>query len=171
MTPCRFGMGCTAPNCRFYHDDDEEFSPEEEERIDEILDMIEQEQRAREGGLGAGDEEDDQNLDEIFAYIQNQNQNQQQASQPPNNQPPTDDFSLPEGADDEYESMIQQSDYYGTYPLIFLPFSPPLPRLLPSPLPFLPHPPLSPFIHHRNGKAPTKLSLVVCNVETGWDLR
>jgi hypothetical protein len=118
MTPCRFGMACTAPNCRFFHDDDEEFSPEEEERIDEILDMIEQEQRARDGGLG-GDEEDDKNIDEIFAYIQNQ----QQAS---SSQPTTmDDFSLPEGADEEYEAMLQQQPppYYAEY--LFLPlFSP-----------------------------------------------
>eukprot|EP00026_Physarum_polycephalum_P011189 Phypoly_transcript_11394.p1 GENE.Phypoly_transcript_11394~~Phypoly_transcript_11394.p1 ORF type:complete len:294 (+),score=61.86 Phypoly_transcript_11394:79-960(+) len=112
MTPCRFGLHCTAPNCRFFHDDDEEFSPEEEERIDEILDMIEQEQRARDG-LG-GDEEDDKNIDEIFAY----KKNQQQAAQ--GNSSSAEDFSLPDDADEEYEAMMQQQHqrpyYVDEYP-------------------------------------------------------
>jgi hypothetical protein len=125
MTPCRFGMNCTAPNCRFFHDDDEEFSPEEEERIDAILDMIEQEQRARDG-LG-GDEEDDKNIDEIFAYMQNQQASQNNASS--SNQT---DFSLPEDADEEYEAMLQQQHqqhqqhqrpyYVDEYPLSPFPY-------------------------------------------------
>lgn len=62
--------------------------------------MIEQEQRAREGNTD--DAEDDKNIDEIFAYIQNQQ----------GSNPQLDDFSLPDEADDEYEAMMQQHQHY-----------------------------------------------------------
>lgn len=76
--------------------------------------MIEQEQRAREGH--SDDEEDDKNIDEIFAYIQNQ-----QGSNPQH-----EDFSLPDDADEEYEAMIQQQQqtpFYGYPATLHLLFS------------------------------------------------
>jgi len=78
--------------------------------MDEILDMIEQEQMAREG-LGPGDEEDDKNIDEILAFI---NKQQPPPSQQNNHEGggglggSSDQYALPEEAEAEFEAMMQQ---------------------------------------------------------------
>jgi len=106
---CRFGASCFAQGCRYIHpqqlsdshDDAPEFTPEEEEFMDEILDMIEQEQLAREGG--AQDSDDERNINEILDFIE---------QQPPSSQTVFEsEFLLPEEAEREYKAMIAQERY------------------------------------------------------------
>jgi len=76
--------------------------------MDEILDMIEQEQRTKGGNTDdEGNEEDDKNLAEIFAYMDKQ----------PTPSVPSEQFdsvvleseySLPEEAEAEFEAMMLQ---------------------------------------------------------------
>lgn len=78
--------------------------------MDKILDMIEQEQLAREGAaLENGDEEDDKNIDEIWAYI-----NKQQPSGEGNGAGESD-YALPEGAEAEFEAMMHQQSTSNKY--------------------------------------------------------
>jgi len=107
---CRFGASCFAQGCRYLHpqqlsdprDDTPEFTPEEEEFMDEILDMIEQEQIAREGE-STQDSDDERNINEILDFIDQQQPQPQAVFE--------SEFLLPEEAEREYKAMIAQEQY------------------------------------------------------------
>lgn len=84
-------------------DDGPEFTPEEEEFMDEILDMIEQEQQARGEGVGSDDE---RNIDEILDFIDQQHPGPQQ-----NQTIFESEFLLPEEAEREFQAMVAQQQH------------------------------------------------------------
>jgi len=115
---CRFGSSCYSPDCRFDHpqaqlgdsyDDAPEFTPEEEEFMDEILGMIEQEKMEREAG-GGPDSDDERNIDEILNYIEQQ----------PSQTVFESEYISQEEAEAEYNAMVahehnQQREVEGLY--------------------------------------------------------
>jgi len=107
---CRFGAACFSSECRFAHpppvnnQPDVEFTSEEEEFMDEILDMIEQEQKPNNNKSNGGihkresyDEEDDKNIDEILDFIDQQGHQTVFETE----------YISPEDAEKEYKDMLE----------------------------------------------------------------
>jgi len=91
--------------------------------MDEILDMIEHEQREREmKGGSQDDDEDDKNIDEIMAFINKQ-------------QPPPQfgndlesEYVLPEEAEAEFEAMLAMQNQGMPEPVFMTPVYQPAPN-------------------------------------------
>jgi len=106
QAPCRFGAECFTTGCRFSHpqltdsyDDVPEFTPEEEEFMDEILDMIEQEQQTREVSQ---DSDDERNINEILDFIEHQPSQQTVFES---------EYILPEEAEREHKAMMEHQQH------------------------------------------------------------
>jgi hypothetical protein len=98
---CRFGDACFSQTCPYFHpnqqlykDNGPEFTREEEEFMDEILDMIEHEQQLALDG--DQDSEDERNINEIYDFIDQHHSQTVFESE----------YLLPEEAERDYQAMM-----------------------------------------------------------------